>query len=342
MNGATHLLAGRPCLWDALDALHSAWYARLGTCAQQETLYARLHKDVDASLANLLAFSESTSVSARAYYLSRVVAHAAPDGCGLLFVTAAAAHCDGTCDEGDAANMHVSSLPYSAQPHCQTTAEEPGSCVRNVALRVASDRHGPGSGAAGCACRAALCADLARGAPWPATLLDSAHSAVPIELAVQYTDCAKRRCVIAQVCSGAKTASQGVCSISAGVCLFVLAHSDSIRGLFFGAAAFPVGKQFILGCARQSQAALSQLLAAAEAWVQSDAEWRAHTTTAQPDSALYHSDMAALTHTFDAAQPTWGLPEALPHELLERLGYEHPAMDSLLVYAAVEDVAIRD
>ena len=80
-----------------LDALHLQLHSRVVANVQQPSAFVALRDEIDAMLNELLAFTAGTSEVARAYYLARAEEHAAPEGCGLLYVTAAAVHCDGKC-----------------------------------------------------------------------------------------------------------------------------------------------------------------------------------------------------------------------------------------------------
>ena len=176
LKGAVRLLAGTPCQWCALDALHAALYSRLATRDKQGVTLAMLCSEADLGLARLLDFSPSTSASACDYYLSRGAAHDAPADCGLPFAAAAAAHCDGTCGAAPAHLMQLASLPYGSCPYDAAVVKLPDSFVRCLAMQVVSSRRGPGSGKAGCDCRTSLCAALVRGAKWPSELYDALYS----------------------------------------------------------------------------------------------------------------------------------------------------------------------
>ena len=98
VNTITHLQAGKVSSWPQLDDLHGRLHARLDALAQDvHTSWGTRRHDVHTSLQQLLAPSATQSASARTYYLKRAAANAAPASCTLLFLVAAAAHCDGNC-----------------------------------------------------------------------------------------------------------------------------------------------------------------------------------------------------------------------------------------------------
>ena len=331
VNGAVHLLAGLSRQWCALDALHAALYSRLATRDKQGVTLATLRSEADVGLARLLDFSPSTSASACDYYLSRAAAHDAPADCGLLFAAAAVAHCDGTCGAAAARQMQLAALPYSSCPYDTAVVKLPNSLVRRLAVQVGSSRRGPGSGKAGCDCRAALCATLARGVPWPSALLCTTPSAAPIVLAAQEKTIAKQRCVIAQVCQrdGAKT----VRSDTAGLGLIVQKF-----GIYISVQTLPTRKRYIIGCARQSGAALACLMVAAAKWVYSDDRW------SLPDEAASTAitELEPREALIEAGKSCPGCRDALSGSVLARLGYEHPDTCNVLVYAVVEDMALKE
>ena len=333
VNGITHLLAGERWHWSTLDALHLQLHARLVANAQQPSAFVALRDQIDSTLNELLVFTAGTSEAARGYYLARAEEHSAPTGCGMLYVAAATAHCDGKCGATDATQMQIASFPYAGSPSAEGLAELSDSRVRRAAMQAACSPHGPGSGSMGCSCRVALLENLSGSAKWPSALLDSTPSAAPIELAAQQASSLRRRCVIAQVCGPDSTAAS-----PNGICLLTKWHEeDQHRGVYLhvDAEQKPCRKQFILGYAPQSSVALAKLSATAQEWVHGEGAWQGRS-----GSEVRYKQM--LDHTFEAGDElgAWGCSRAMLKETLERFGYAKPAADGVLVYAAVEVVGM--
>ena len=344
VNGATHLVAGTHKCWHSLDALHLKLLYRLLERAKGCSAIAVQCDELDSSLTELLAFSESTSASARAYYLSRAAAHAAPEGCGLLFAAASAAHCDGSCTAGEAARMRIALIPHRDGSHVGFAERAIVPRLRHLALRVGSSREGPGSGALGCDCRVALCTTLAEHAHWPVSLLRMAPSWWSCDIAAQDLFRRSRRCVVAQVC--ANTASdEARHSTMSNPRLLTDRASSGERGMYLAVRSIPtrrVRKRYTLGCMRQTPAALAHLIVAAEAWVHGGTAWALPTEHAlgqAPASAYYES--GELDRSFGSEEDNWGHAGDLTHATLLGLGYKQPETDNLLLYAAVEDVDVE-
>ena len=338
INRIVHLLAGTQGHWPTLDALHATLHTRLIVCARLETAFIVLRDDIDECLNKLVEFSASTSESARAYYLSRAAEHAAPEGCGLLFVAAAAAHCDGTCATQDAYQMQLASLPCATQPCLEPDLELRLARVRCMAVQIMSSRHAAGSGVLGCDCRTALAASLAKPREWPAALL-SVSPSMPICLATQDARRSQRRYVVAQVCADSRTCLTAnqlrSASGRAGVQLSTGQVREGGRAAWLGCLR-PGRKRFSVSCARRSTVALATLIAAADTWVQSgDAEWC-------PLSTVDFEELGSEDSAFKANSMYVGYEDGLPHAALRRIGYQMPESDNLLLYAVVEDDAAPD
>ena len=300
--------------------------------------------ELDSSLTELLAFSESTSASARAYYLSRAAAHAAPEGCSLLFAAASAAHCDGSCTAGEAGRMRIALIPHRGGSRINVAERAIVPRLRHLAVRVGSSRKGPGSGAVGCDCRVALCATLAEHAHWPVSLLRMAPSSWPNDIASHDLFSQSRRCVIAQVCSNTASDNAGYSTMS-NARILTDRGSSGQRGMYLAVRSSPtrcVRKRYTLGCARQTPAALAHLIVAAEAWVHGGTAWALPSEQAlgQAPASAYH-ESGELEHSFGSEEDGWGHAGELTHATLLGLGYKQPETDNLLLYAVVEDVVIE-
>ena len=334
VNCITHMLAGRQTHWPVLDALHQHFHERLLSIADDASVpFMERRKLFDKSLQELVAPSASLSACARAYYIDRAVSHIASEGCTFLIAVAAAAHCDGGCSEACATRIKVAVLPAIATSWA-AKALVPLSALRfqRLATRIASGHLAPGTGAGGCGCRAALCASFATRSCWHPPLLESAGPTDAFDVALQESDCPGRRCVIAQVCSAGQDVRQAGL---AGVHIRTPLQPCGARGLFLHPQICPCRKRFRLGCIRRSARVLAALHVEAGNWVQSDAEWDAALVSGfHEDSVLVHDWLA---RSFDGSTG-WGTTALLSAERLAKLGYADPASDSLLVFAAVEDM----
>ena len=337
VNGVTHLLAHTRCHWDVLDALHSTLHSRILVSAQQASPFVTRCEHIDVTLDKLLAFNASTSASARAYYLSRAVQHAAPAGCGLLFAAAAATLCDGTCSNINATRTLIASLPCAGP---SDEAEQlPQSRVRELAMRVVFSTHASSTGATGCPCRAALGRSLGGSIQWPSALLDSAPSAATVELAAQDDRSPGRRCVFARMCGATEADSIDAisCSKSGLAVEAPKSRTPNHRSIYLTAAPVaPVRKQCVVGCAQHSTTVIASL-AAAHAWVHSQIDWGAPVSVSDIFETFNAVESTKASHVFDG-DTEWGDDERLDHDSLHNLGYAHPEVDRLLVYVVVEDV----
>ena len=342
LNAITHLLAGSKTHRSVLAALPKAFQVRLTAAADSEQEFNPLCAMIDASFDQLLAYRPSTSASAKQTYLSCALKRSISASCGLLFCIASAAHCEGSCSEKHAKAMRLTSLPCVGSLHDVSTAPLMRERMRALATRVVSRPNGPGSGAVGCKCRAALCAQLLGSMPWPGELLQNRPSALPHNLAAQGVQCPGRRCVVAQL-----SPATGVASIdqnfsrSTGLHITTaMSEDEQHRGLnlHVAAANTPARLRWAVGCVRNSSLALASLVVAAQAWVHGKDRWNA--TYSRSGSLLFCGTDTA-DQTFTAEKGNWGYAEVLESETLKGLGYLTPTTDDLLVYAVVEFLAVE-
>jgi hypothetical protein len=152
-----HLLAG----------LAPAQYHWPAVSLPLKHFHSRLHHAVGATnmmlpcMHELLApASADGSAALVAFYRSEIVKN---EKVSLLSVIAAAAHCGGGCSEQEACQQAVRLLahvPWTQRRAPQHTDQVFAEQQLELAAQVCANPAGPGSGAAGCACRTQLSAAL--------------------------------------------------------------------------------------------------------------------------------------------------------------------------------------
>ena len=337
LNGVTHLLAGTRSCWPALDGLHAAALSRLQQEAESGLVLGEVSAVFGSSVNALLAFRPSTSESARLYYAMQAARHAAPLGCGVLFVAASAAHCAGSCTAA-----HVELMQIAARPYADTFSQpDLDRLLRQVAASLVSDPEGPGSGAIGCKCRTVLATNIAGATHWPAALLGRTRTAAPVALTSRVVQM-DGRFVFAQVCGAG--ADEETPFTVAGLRLQALPGHVRVLELFCEEPS--ARKRVVLGCARQCTHTLAMLVTAAELWVRGGADWTSivnqHT---EPGSDRLVLEMPEVDTC--PSEDTSLVQDMGPVENVEwqcepsELGYEDPHTNNLFffVYAVVQYIA---